>query len=144
MVWRAALEVADDLGAVCGCRDCFTGDRLRISNRVSSHEKPRVFQPGGSIRKFPEAGVEVSKFSNRIDANILHCACVNVIAGQNVAVPVGTQQALRRLEDGSGKTGMVLLCHLLDPSKQGVLVVMLRPISHERGKLNVRFITKRV
>ena len=83
------------------------------------------------------------KHSNRVDADISQSAGVNMIAGQNVVVPAGTQQALRRLQYGSGEAGMMLAGHLGDPSLRGVLVVILRSPLHEWGKLNVRFITLR-
>ena len=67
-----------------------------------------------------------------------------MIAGQNVCVSAGKQKALRRLKYCSGEAGMMLPGHLRDPSKQGVLVVMLGSISHKRGKLNVGFVTLRL
>lgn len=55
------------------------------------------FATRGSFREFLEEGVKGSGKFNRVDADIFHCAGVNMIAGQNVVVPAGAQQALRRL-----------------------------------------------
>ena len=66
-----------------------------------------------------------------------------MIAGQKVAVRVAAQQALRRLQNGSGEASVVLPDHLCVPSRRDVLVVLLTLILHRPELLNVRFFTVR-
>ena len=49
--------------------------------------------------------------ANWIEANISHGADIEVIAGQQTVVLVGTEQALRRTDDGFGKAVLVLRVH---------------------------------
>ena len=77
--------------------------------------KPPGFVVRGQIQANSRGGVGGSVHSKRIDANIFHGAGIKVIAGQNVGVPAGTQQALCRLKYGSGEAGMMLPGHLHDP-----------------------------
>jgi len=77
--------------------------------------KPTGFAIRGQFQANSREGVGGSEYSKRIDANIFHRAGINVIAGQNVGVPAGTQQALRRLKYCSGEAGMMLPGHLHDP-----------------------------
>jgi hypothetical protein len=120
-------------------------------NKQARHEKPRVEGPGRSCREtLEERGnawiwmvSEVLEQFDRVDADIFHCACVNMIAGQRIAAPVAAQQALRRLQNGSGEAGMVLPGHLCVPSRRDVLVVLMTATLHRREPSNVRFITLR-
>ena len=75
------------------------------------------------------------------DADVSHCACVNMIAGQKVAGPVAAQQALRGLQNGSGEAGVVLHGHVCVPSGRDVLVVLLTATLHRPEPGNVSFIT---
>ena len=46
-----------------------------------------------------------------IETNVSHGAGIDVIAGQQVVVFVGTEQALRRTDDGFGEAILVLHVH---------------------------------
>ncbi len=64
-----------------------------------------------------------------------------MIAGQEVAVLTGAQQALRRVQYGSGEAGVVVPDHLFSPSRRGFSVVLMTTTLHGRVLPTVRFVT---
>ena len=50
--------------------------------------------------------VAASEMADHVDANVSRRADIDVIVGQQAVVLVGTEQALRRTDDGFGEAGL--------------------------------------
>jgi hypothetical protein len=55
--------------------------------------------------------VAASEMADHVDANVSRRADIDVIVGQQAVVLVGTEQALRRTDDGFGEAVLVLRVH---------------------------------
>ena len=65
-----------------------------------------VYQGESGSLLLPCNNLRRSELANWIEANVSHGAGIDVIASQQAVVLVGTEQALRRTDDGFGEAGL--------------------------------------
>ena len=79
---------------------------------VSVKQNPGLLTRGNSLQGGLEVeGVYRLELTNWIETNVSHGAGIDEVVGQQAVILVGTEQAVRRTDDGFGEAFLVLRVH---------------------------------